>query len=100
MTLGILYLRTGKLEMNNAAERFNIRPSTVAWFVGAVLVGAYDLNAPEHETMSDRFWDSLEHPVEKYLSVAALAITAGHLLNVLPEQIDPFKQFFRHVKGH
>lgn len=76
------------------------RPSTLAWAALFGGVALYDLViAPEGETMSDGFWDSLERPVGKYLAAGALAVTAAHLMEALPDRIDPFKRVFGFVKG-
>lgn len=66
------------------------RPSTIAWGTVAAGIAAYDFMCPEGETMSERVDSWLENPRTRILAIGAVAITASHLLNLLPERIDPF----------
>jgi hypothetical protein len=70
------------------------RESTLAWFGLGVGILAYDWLAPEHETMSEGYWDALERPVGRYFAIGALALTAAHLLKVYQRldipNADPF----------
>lgn len=62
-------------------------PSTVAWGVLLGGVACYDLLAPAGHTLSEACDRSLEkHPV---MTLGAIAITAGHLANIIPERFDP-----------
>lgn len=66
------------------------RPSTLAWagLVGGVI--CYDLLAPEGETLSEGFDTFIEN--HKVLALGAVAITAGHLANLIPQRFDPIHQ--------
>lgn len=68
----------------------DIRPSTLAWCAIAVGVAGYDLSCLPGETLSEAADRALERPVGKVLALGAIALTASHLANLLPEQIDPF----------
>lgn len=69
------------------------RPAETAW---ALLLGGaicYDLVARENQTLSEACDRAIErHPV---MTLGAIAITAGHLANVLPERIDPIHQIHK-----
>lgn len=65
-------------------------PSKAAWVGLAAGVAAYDILCPEGETMSEQYDRWLDNPRAKYLAIGAVAVTAAHLLNVIPEQYDPF----------
>lgn len=66
------------------------KPSTVAWCGLAAGVAAYDILCPPGETMSEGVDRLLEHPHKRIAALGAIAITAAHLANILPEKIDPF----------
>lgn len=78
---------------------------TKGWMILGAFVVAWDIFAPE--TLSGAVDRALEHPVGKYAAIGGVAITGAHLLNLLPEPIDPFVQSFKfldrvreHVSGH
>ena len=61
---------------------------TVGWcFIGGFVL-AWDVLAPE--TLSHAVDRALEHPIGRYAAIGAVAITGAHLLNIIPEQYDPF----------
>ena len=66
------------------------RPSTVAWGVLAGGVAAYDYFCPTGETLSERMDDWIDSPKTKAVALGAVAVTALHLANYLPQRIDPF----------
>jgi len=66
---------------------------TVGWACIGAFVVAWDVYAPE--TLSGAVDRALEHPVGKYAAIGGVAVTGAHLLNLLPEQVDPFVQSFR-----
>ena len=68
------------------------KPSTVAWGVLAASVAAYDTLCPPGETLSEGVDRALETRRGKVLAIGAIAVTACHLANVLPERCDPFHQ--------
>lgn len=59
-----------------------------AWVALAAGVVAYELSAPRGELLSegvDRYLES-----RPLLTRAVVAVTAAHLLNLLPQRVDPF----------
>lgn len=67
-----------------------MRPSHKAWIGLGAGVAAYDILAPKGETLSEAVDGALEHPTFRYFAIAGIGITACHLLNLLPEKVDPF----------
>lgn len=67
-----------------------MRSADVAWIALAAGVVAYEIGAPRGELLSEG--------VDRYLACrpwvtrAAVGITAAHLLNLIPRQVDPFHQ--------
>ena len=68
------------------------KPSTVAWGVLATGVAAYDVLCPQGETLSEGVDRALETRSGRVLAIGAVALTAAHLINLLPERVDPFHQ--------
>lgn len=58
------------------------------WIAIAAGVAAFDYFSPE--TLSHAVDRALEHPVRRYAAIGAIAVTSAHLLNLLPERLDPF----------
>lgn len=68
-----------------------MRPSTKAWGVLIGGVVAYDVLSPRGETLSEGIDGALEHSLYRRAAViSAIAVTALHLSNALPEKVDPF----------
>lgn len=68
-----------------------IRPSTAAWIALGIGVAAFDVLAPDGETLSEGVDRALEHsPTRRVLALGGIAVTAAHLANLLPQKIDPF----------
>jgi hypothetical protein len=67
-----------------------------AWGVLGLGVLAYELACPVGQTLSEGVDRALER--HKLLTTAAVGLTALHLLNVLPSQLDPFTQGLRFIK--
>ena len=64
-----------------------------AWLALAGGVILYDALCPEGQTLSEGVDHFLEkHPV---MTLGAIAITAGHLSNLIPEKIDPIHHLTR-----
>ena len=61
---------------------------SVGW--AAIAAGVLVFDVLSRETLSSAYTRYLER--NKLLAVGTLAVTAAHLLNVLPEPIDPFYQ--------
>jgi len=67
-----------------------MRPSEKAWIGLGAAVAAYDIFSPKGETLSEGMDGMIERrPKLTYLAVGAVAL---HLLNILPNQIDPLHQ--------
>lgn len=63
---------------------------TAGWVALAAGVAAFDYYMPE--TLSHAVDRALERPRARYMAIGAVAVTAAHLLNLLPEQLDPFNR--------
>jgi hypothetical protein len=67
-----------------------------AWIVLAVGVVAYELGAPQGELMSegvDRYLTrrpGRRRDLRPWVTRAVITTTAAHLLNLLPQRVDPF----------
>jgi hypothetical protein len=64
------------------------KSGTVGWCLLGAGVAAWDYLMPE--TLSGAVDRALESPRGRYLAIGAVAVTAAHLLNILPKQVDPF----------
>lgn len=60
------------------------------WLAMGVGIAAFEIACPKGETLSEGVDRALEHPRLRYMAIGAVALTAAHLLNVLPEDKDPF----------
>ena len=78
------------------------RPAIVAWGVLIGGVALYDGLCPYGETLSEEADRALERPVGKYLALGAIAITALHLSNIIPQQYDPIHAalLWKHTEGN
>ena len=64
-----------------------------AWCALATLVAGYEFAAPEGQLLSQAVDRWLQrHPVATY---AAVAVTAAHLVNLIPERVDPYRHVGR-----
>jgi len=68
------------------------KSGTIGWGCIGAFVLAWDVFAPE--TLSGAVDRALEHKTGKYLAIGAVAVTGAHLLNLIPEEIDPFTRAF------
>lgn len=88
----------GLLEVYALPAIKSVRPSSLAW--GAILGSAllYDVYAVTRlngETLSERCDSAIErHPV---MTLGAIAVTAGHLANIIPSSLDPLAAFGRQL---
>ena len=55
-----------------------------------VYVAANDILAPKGETLSEGVDRMLEHDKCKYVAIGGVALTAAHLINLIPPKYDPF----------
>lgn len=71
----------------------------VMWAAIGVSVAAFDLLTPG-ETLSSCFARARENekPLVRIAAVGALAVTAAHLMEWLPEKADPLKAFGRRYR--
>lgn len=67
-----------------------MRASHKAWLAGGLAMGAYEAFCPPGETLSEGLDPLVEHPVWRYVIGAAIGVTALHLMNLIPEELDPF----------
>lgn len=67
-----------------------------AWATLAVGVAAYELYCKDNELLSEGVDRALEHsPLSRIATLTAIGVTALHLANMLPEEIDPYHQLHR-----
>lgn len=66
-----------------------MRPSERAWAALAIAVVGYEVVAPKGELLSHAFDRFLER--RPLLTWGATLIIAAHLLNVLPNRVDPIR---------
>jgi hypothetical protein len=62
-----------------------------AWITLAAGIACYDYFCSSGETLSEGCDRALES--HKILTLGAIAITAGHLANIIPPKLDPFRGF-------
>lgn len=67
-----------------------------AWAALGAGVVAYELVCPVGETLSEGVDRALES--HKWLTIAAIGVTALHLANALPPQVDPYHQALKIIK--
>lgn len=67
-----------------------MRPSHKAWLGLIGGVTAYEIACPTGETLSEGLDELLEHKRWRYMIMAGIGITALHLTNILPPQVDPY----------
>lgn len=65
------------------------RPSTVAWGILGAGVLVYDVLCPTGETLSEGVDRAMETKRGKVAAMAGIAVVAGHLANLIPEDYDP-----------
>lgn len=68
-----------------------------AWLGIAAGVLAYEVVCPEGELLSEGVDRALEK--HRLATLMAIGVTALHLANLLPEQIDPFHRGLQVLKG-
>lgn len=67
-----------------------------AWVAMGLGILAYEMTCPQGELLSEGVDRALEkHPV---LTASAIGVTALHLMNALPESIDPYSRFMEAIK--
>lgn len=65
--------------------------SKIAWAGLVAGVAAYDMLCPKGETLSEGIDRGLESRY-KYVVAAGIGMTALHLVNLLPNELDPLHQ--------
>lgn len=69
------------------------RQSTIAIGLIGAGITAYELLCDDGETISDGIWDYMERSTpSRIFALGAVGVTAAHLMQILPESIDPFKR--------
>lgn len=71
-------------------------PAKAVWLGIGAIVLAHDVLCRDGDTLSEAVDSALES--HKAITLGAIAITAMHLANLLPEKIDPIHQFAELVK--
>ena len=86
------------LVLETAADHRPNRSNSANYGWAAIGTGvlAWDVLAPE--TLSEGVDRALEK--RRFLTSAAIGITAAHLLNLLPESIDPIHQLAKRTRSH
>jgi hypothetical protein len=77
-----------------------VDPGVVKWGILAGTILA--LEVVGQETLTGACYRALEHKVGRYVVPFALGFTAAHLLDVIPDEIDPYQWIARgidRVKG-
>jgi len=71
-------------------------PSTKAWAGILSCAALYEVLAPEGQLLSE----GVDRAIEKHklLTLGAIAVTAGHLANVIPEKLDPYHHLIEFAK--
>lgn len=95
------YLPLAALGAAQGAWKYYVRPEITArraWLGLGALILAYELAAPEGELLSESVDRGLQS--HKMLVVGSVCLTAAHLLNVLPNKIDPFHQIIKAIKPY
>lgn len=75
------------------------RPSNVAWGILGAAVALYDYYAPPGETMSEAVDRALQKPLGRVMAIGAVAVTAAHLINLLPPSVDPIHKLAEVMRG-
>lgn len=86
----VLHDPTAKL--NHQEDRSSAK---LGWGLLALGVFAWDMLA--EKTLSEEVDDALAQ--NRALTVGAVAVVASHLLNVLPERVDPIHQFGKRARN-
>ena len=73
------------------------RPSTLAWGAIGAGVAAYEMLCPQGETLSERL-DPLLEGRSRYIVMGGIAVTAAHLMNLIPDRLDPYEQGLSRVR--
>lgn len=69
-----------------------------AWAGIAIGVLAHEVLCGQGETLSEQYDRWLENDRTKYLAIGAVAVVGSHLLNLIPERLDPLHQFTKLFK--
>ena len=78
------------------------RAGHIAWAALGASVAAYELLCADDELLTARVQEWRERPLTLAVVTAGIGATALHLLDMLPEAVDPyhylgkFRQFTRH----
>lgn len=75
-------------------------PGAVAWAVLGASILAYDAFCPTGQTMSETVDRGLD--THRLLVLGGIALTAGHLANIIPQPLDPLhrgSEAIRHLIG-
>lgn len=73
-------------------------PATAAWMALGVGVATYELLCPDGETLTEGFREGMNTKLGRAALTGAVLVTAGHLLEVIPKNYDPFEQGLSKVR--
>ncbi len=71
-----------------------MRYSTKAWLALGAFIAVIETVAPANDMLSHAVDDWLEHPVGRFIATGVILTTAAHLLNQIPNSVDPFTLAF------
>lgn len=76
-----------------------MKPATIAWLGVGAGIAAYEVLCPKGETLSEGVDRVMEHsPAARVAALGAIAVTAAHLGNLIPQKYDPYHYalFWKH----
>lgn len=80
-------------------ERPKLKPADAAWTAIVAGVATYDMLCRPGDTLSERMDDYLEHKTGRYITYAAVGMTALHLCNLIKPKYDPIHQLTKLKKA-
>ena len=84
---------------DNFGVRVTVRTGDVAILVGAAAIAVYEVRvADDEDLISRRVAAYRRHPVGRVLADTAILVTALHLAEVLPEDLDAFHHLMRWLR--
>lgn len=76
-----------------------MRSSEKAWVALAAGVVIYDAVCPEGESLSEGVDRALKHPRYRLVTIGAVWVVSAHLLNALPQIVDPIHIVFASLRN-
>ena len=86
----------GAFVRDNFGVRITVRTGDIAILVGAAAIAVYEVKVTDDEDLiSRRVAAYRRHPVGRVLADTVILVTAMHLAEVLPEDLDLFHHLMR-----